>query len=288
MKRACSKSSIFGFTLVELLIVISILAILFSIGLVQYTRFNRQQILDQAVLGLKNNLAHAREMALSGKKGCEGIFDGVLVRFDEAENEYSFYSSCNNKADLVLIATYKVKQVSLGSYPDEILFKNLTGGTDFSEEETIVLVAGSGSTSRTGGVLVAPSGKLEIVSSSLVSCSGCWSGSNCEPGTTLNYCGTGGALCLNCNDNEECTINESCVAGVCQHENQPEHWECDYHGYPGECLTGVCTKIQPTGYMDQGCAEIEECSDYYLGECVDYEICGPGWCWCVDTLFPIF
>jgi len=247
MKKTCSKSSILGFTLVELLIVISILAILFSIGLVQYTRFNRQQILGQAVLGLKNNLAYAREMALSGKKNCEGVFDGILVRFDGTENEYGLYSSCNNKTDLVLIATYKVEPVSLGSLPvgNEILFKSLNSGTNFSEEQTITLVASSGGTGNTAGVTVAPSGKLEIVfPSPASSCAGCWSGSVCEPGTTVEKCGMWSVwhitpICFNCNDGNECTIDE-CLEGVCRNLAVDDGTECGYGETLGQCLLGTC------------------------------------------------
>ncbi|HUV43038.1 MAG TPA: hypothetical protein VMY36_04030 [Patescibacteria group bacterium] len=279
MKRACSKSSVFGFTLVELLVMISILAILFSIGLAQYMKFNRQQVLGQAVLGLKNNLAYAREMALSGKKDCEGVFDGILVRFGDAE--YSLYSSCNNKTALILITTYKIEQVSLGSYPDEILFKSFTGGTDLSEDETIVLVAGSGGAGNTAGVLVTPAGKLEIVSPSPTPCSGCWSGSVCEAGTTLEECGTGGALCLDCNDDEEeCTI-DSCVAGSCQRENVDNYEDCDYGNYDGYCYSGECRPYVPTGGY---CFDALRCFTEKEGQCLYYDSnCGgPEMCYCLS------
>jgi len=106
MKKACSKllatilysfQAKSGFTLIELLIAISITTILFTLGVTQYMRFNRQQILDQAVLELRTNLTNAQTMALAGKKTCsDGVFDGILVVFDGASENYTIYSSCDN------------------------------------------------------------------------------------------------------------------------------------------------------------------------------------------------
>jgi len=171
MKKSCSKtlypkpyplSPKFGFTLIELLIAISIITILFSIGTAQYMKFNRQQILNQTVLELRTNLTQARNMALAGKKECDGTFDGILVKFDYGNDDYTVYSSCDNQDidKLVEIGFYELKQgVDLSNGPAEILFKALTGGTDLDSDKTITL-------SLSGidvGVKVSPSGKIELV-----------------------------------------------------------------------------------------------------------------------------
>ena len=162
MKKTCSKTSfpIHGFTLIELLIAISITAILFSIGVAQYIKFNRQQILNQAVLELKTNLTQARNMALAGKKTCSGTFDGILVEFS-SEDSYTLKSSCDDKTNTVDIEYYEFSQgVTRTAGPTDILFKFITGGTDLDSDETIRLTDSGGNTGR---VKVAPSGKIELV-----------------------------------------------------------------------------------------------------------------------------
>lgn len=153
-----------GFTLVELLIATSIMGILFSLGMAQYMKFNRQQVLDQAVLELKTNLHHAQNMALAGKKECtEGAFDGILVKAIDDER-YQISSSCNKGAQTTEIGEYKVPQGirRTGGLEDPgILFKPLTGGTNLSDDETITLTFRS---EMTGEVKVTPSGKIELVS----------------------------------------------------------------------------------------------------------------------------
>ncbi|MBU3957077.1 type II secretion system GspH family protein [Patescibacteria group bacterium] len=157
MKKICP-----GFTLIELLIAISITAILFSIGTVQYMKFNRQQILTQAILELKTNLTNAQSMALSGKKKCVGTFDGILVEFSGGES-YTLSSSCNDKAaPLVQIGeTHRFPQgITKTGGPADILFKTLTGGTDKTSEERITLTF-SGIVS--GSITVTTSGKIDLV-----------------------------------------------------------------------------------------------------------------------------
>lgn len=156
MKKFCP-----GFTLIELLIAISITAILFSIGTAQYMKFNRQQILDQAVLELKTNLTQARNMALAGKKTCSGGFDGILVVFDGVNENYTIYSSCDmDPGKRVQINFHQLSQgVKIKGNPGDILFKSLTGGTDLDSDELVTLsLSGVGE----GGVIIAPSGKIEL------------------------------------------------------------------------------------------------------------------------------
>jgi prepilin-type N-terminal cleavage/methylation domain-containing protein len=161
MKRTCSKSSIFGFTLVEILIVISVLGILFSVGLVQYTKFNRQQILEQAVLELKTSLTNAQSKALSGKKECsEGVFDGILVEFDTGN--YSLYSSCGDGTDLELLSDTELpSEIRITESPEDgILFRPIAGGTDVSGVSTEITLSGYGTTKS---LMVYPNGKIELV-----------------------------------------------------------------------------------------------------------------------------
>lgn len=171
MKKTCSNSLLFnfplpfsklGFTLIELLVAVSIITIFFSLGMAQYVKFNRQQILKQAALELKTNLIYAQNMALSGKKKCLGGFDGILAEFDGANEEYTISSSCNQGGSVVLIGSgpYELPQgVEIVGSPDDILFKTLTGGTGLASDETISL---SDQHSNTANIMVSTVGKIEI------------------------------------------------------------------------------------------------------------------------------
>lgn len=160
------KKANFGFTLIEMLIVIAIIGILFSLGFAMYYRFNRAQKVEQAVLELKTELTHARERALSGMKLCEGTFDGILVEFrDESgipsEDYYKISASCDEGADFRQIG--RIYQYSSGvkkkEGPEEILFAVLTGETDLVGP-TIISLEGFG---RSKSLRVTLSGKIEMV-----------------------------------------------------------------------------------------------------------------------------
>lgn len=163
MKKTCPKINFplpfsrLGFTLIELLISISIVTIVLSLGISQYMKFNRQQILRQATLKLKNDLVYAQNMALAGEKTCTGIFDGILVEF--TADGYRILSSCNNNDATMLIGSdpYAKLPVALsGGTP--ILFKPLTGGTDLTSDRTITLTL-TGFSSTT--VVVSRIGKIQ-------------------------------------------------------------------------------------------------------------------------------
>ena len=57
-----------GFTIVELVMVIVIMAILFSMGTISYRDYQRRQYLEGAATMVEADLRLAQEMALSGKK----------------------------------------------------------------------------------------------------------------------------------------------------------------------------------------------------------------------------
>src|SRR3990172_5731384 len=71
-----------GFTLIELVIVIGVMALLFGFGYASYREFARRQMVNGAVIQLRSNLRLAQQLALSGKKpesGCNTL------------NSYQFY-----------------------------------------------------------------------------------------------------------------------------------------------------------------------------------------------------
>jgi len=121
-----------GFTLVEILVATSILAIIFGIGLARYQAFNRRQVLNQAVLTLQSDLRLAQSLAFSGQKPsgwCSDDFlTGYRLRFDSSDS-YLVEAVCNDES------TSERKNVSLpkqvdGPSGENVLFKVLNQGTD--------------------------------------------------------------------------------------------------------------------------------------------------------------
>ena len=161
MKKPC-----LGFTLIELLITLSVIGILFGIGVARYQAFNRNQLLNKATQDLKAYLRLAQDKALSGEKDCDsdmcggddGVcgtndpnerrLDGWYVEFDA--DGYQIYGSCSNPVDSRIFGTKVIDLSSLGvsvttlPSPNPILFKVLAHGTDVNGSTDIVLSLSSG------------------------------------------------------------------------------------------------------------------------------------------------
>jgi len=135
MKKFCP-----GFTLVELLVTITIISLVFSIGLVQYNRFNRRQILTKAKDQLISDLRLTQSKALSGEKPSDcgvGPLSGHKLEFTSNSN-YQITAVCDS--DVVVSAGLSLTEgVIKQAGPDEIFFKVLSQGIDVSGTVQIIL-----------------------------------------------------------------------------------------------------------------------------------------------------
>lgn len=136
-----------GYTLVELLVGLSIITITFSIGLVGYREFSRRQALTGISKQLKADLRLMQQLALTGQKpddvSCNTLDGYLFSRVDSST--YRILIDCAG------IATpYVYKEVDLGSdisltsTNSTITFKVLGQGTDLNDDNTITLTHTSG------------------------------------------------------------------------------------------------------------------------------------------------
>src|SRR3990167_2070667 len=92
-----------GFTIIELLIVMSLLGIATTLVSAAYLSFEKRERVKSAALDLKSNLRLAQNKALSGDKGIPGSGEecpagntlvGWFIRLDKNGNSYDLAGSC--------------------------------------------------------------------------------------------------------------------------------------------------------------------------------------------------
>src|SRR5260221_6367198 len=114
-----------GYTLIELMIVLSITGILFTIGYNSFQDYSRQQTLLSATRLIQVDLRGAESLALSGSKpaGCT-LLNGYQFNIISG-TKYEIDASCTN-------GIIQTKQVTLAGglvlsapVPNPILFKSL-------------------------------------------------------------------------------------------------------------------------------------------------------------------
>ncbi len=150
MKRSFKDYSLMrykGYTLIELLVGLSIIGIIFSVGLVGYREFSRRQALTGVSKQLKADLRLAQQLALTGQKP-DGVSCNTLDGYQFSRVSASVYRIL---VDCAGIATpYIYKEVDLGSDVTLtstnaiVTFKVLGQGTDLTVGNTLTLVHSSG------------------------------------------------------------------------------------------------------------------------------------------------
>lgn len=135
-----------GFTLIELIVAFSIMAIISLVGIAAFLSYNRAQMLTTATSDMAGifNLAKARSSSQVKLASCTGSLDGYKVGLcklsptdclpPESDKDYSVYAVCSGTTVSPAIVSKKLPgNISLASGgPTVFLFRVLTGGVDFS------------------------------------------------------------------------------------------------------------------------------------------------------------
>lgn len=149
-----------GFTLIEVLVGLTIVGLIFAVGFVGFREFARRQALLGAVRRIEGDLRLAQQQALAGKKpvGCV-VLDGY--RFSaSSENQYRIQAACSNGdfsigKDSILLS----EGVKMNPLPSSIMFKVLGLGTDLASSVEIRLEQSGTGNSQT--VTVSPAGEIK-------------------------------------------------------------------------------------------------------------------------------
>jgi|SRR3989344_3399593 len=135
-----------GFTLIEVVIAFSIMAIISLVGIAAFINYNRSQVLNTAasdIVGILN-LAKARSSSQVKLAECVGSLDSYKVGFcklssedclsAESDKDYAVYAVCGGNTISPAIVSRKLPEnISLvAGGPTVFFFRVLTGGVDFS------------------------------------------------------------------------------------------------------------------------------------------------------------
>ncbi len=164
-----SSRSQSGFTLIELMVVISIIAIMFGIDLSSYNTFNRNQILQQAAENLRSDLRLAQNKALAGQKPvnqptfCNG---GTLIGYGFTINafSYSFAAYCSDGTVSAPVKSVDLAQKNVGLVytAPKLIFLVLGRGVDLGSSERQTITLNSAGQSRY--IDVSPQGVIKLYS----------------------------------------------------------------------------------------------------------------------------
>lgn len=150
-----------GYTLLELIISITIIVTVFTIGLANYQSFARRQTLLGATAKLKTDLRLVQELALAARKPEGGVCDsleGVRI-LNTSPTTYKVRAVCKNGTHDVGMPydlTDKYRNVRVSNF--NILFKVLGQGVDTDSDITIVVT--NELTSETRQVTITKGGEV--------------------------------------------------------------------------------------------------------------------------------
>lgn len=149
-----------GFTLIELVIAVSISLLATGVIIVNYNSYNSVQVLKQAALTLKNDFRFLQSKAANGEKPpgvtCSPLL-GWNVSFESTA--YSYQANCAGFLSLPAVKISLSPGVTFSSVPGPFMFNVLTRGTSLAVKATITLT-GSG---KQYILSVSPSGDISDV-----------------------------------------------------------------------------------------------------------------------------
>ena len=133
-----------GFTLVELLIAISILVMLLGVGLASFNSFNRRERLKQTALTLKSTLRLAQTKAISVEKPTSGCTSFVGMRKHFTANSYSMEHECSPEGAVGATDTVTLSGgIAFSPVPADFTFMTQTNTINISAATSITIINGT-------------------------------------------------------------------------------------------------------------------------------------------------
>ncbi len=127
-----------GFTFIEVLVIVAVTAVILSLSTGVFNKFNNNQALNNATRDTLSLLEEARSLTLASKNN-----DVYGVHF--ATNQVTrfrgntYVTTSTDNYVIQLPSKISIENISLAGGGSDVIFKRLTGGTNYSGSVTLVV-----------------------------------------------------------------------------------------------------------------------------------------------------
>jgi len=138
-----------GYSLLEILIVLVIIGVVFSVGIAQFRDFSRRQAVRVAARQLLGDIREIQSQALSGKKpaGCTGTFNGIRFAMTGSSGppQYEIQAQCSTASPAANVKTLADSVYIQTPLPGDVVFRTVANGTNLvAGSSRVVTVCASG------------------------------------------------------------------------------------------------------------------------------------------------
>lgn len=151
------RTTVYGFTLIELIVVITILSTTLALGLASYNGFNQKEKLRQAALNFKSALRLAQTKSISAEKpniGCTA-FNGMRITF--TSTTYTLRHHCDPEGYAGEFTTFTLPDsITFNPVPTNFTFLSRTNTTNLTVDRTFTFTNGS----QNYIIVISPNGNI--------------------------------------------------------------------------------------------------------------------------------
>ena len=154
-----------GYTLIEVLVGLTIIGIVFSAGFVSFREFSRRQTVVGVAKQIKGDLRLAQSSAISGKKptDCTAILNGFNFRVVDVSN-YALEADCRGALAPAMVKNVTLPSgvtISVSPSPNPIVFKALGQGTNITLGGSATLTLIQTGTNNQATITVTAGGEIK-------------------------------------------------------------------------------------------------------------------------------
>jgi prepilin-type N-terminal cleavage/methylation domain-containing protein len=160
-----------GYTLIEILVALTVIGLLFSVGYANFRSFSQRQVVMDAAKNLQGDLRFTQQIALSGQKPADAKCNSPANSLDGYNftiltgSSYEIRASCSGGTPAAASKTINlISGATIASpfpSPNPILFKVLGNGTNIGEGQTAVIKIVQTGTSNQTTVTVSSGGQIQ-------------------------------------------------------------------------------------------------------------------------------